>query len=39
MPKEVEPSCLDEQLTQLRWRAGSEKYISIGNDDITDVKH
>jgi len=30
MPKETEPSCLDER-QQLWWGAGSESYISIGN--------
>ena len=30
MPKEMEPSCLDER-QQLWWGAGSESYISIGN--------
>jgi len=30
MAKETEPSCLDEQ-QQLRWIAGSDTYISIGN--------
>jgi len=33
MPEDAEPSSLDEW-QQLRWRAGSQSYISIGNMDL-----